>query len=121
MSTKSKTNTQRIIELTNKWYIYVNMDHHKTRDCIWIIDISYEYGESPKYIAYHNGYILDSWRSPYCDTLEDAEQWLINKLERELEKAKLHLQEIIKLNQNEEAEWMDPGNRAPGIMEELLK
>ena len=121
MSTKSKTNIQKITELTNKWYTYVNMDHHKSRDCVWTISISYEYGEAPRYTAYHNGYILDNWESPQCNALEDAEQWVINKLERELERAKIHLQEIIALEQNEEASWMDPGNRAPGILKELTK
>lgn len=114
------TNTEKITNLTSKWYTYVNLDHHKTRDCIWTIDISYEYGEAPTYTAYHNGYILDDWRSPHCDTLEDAEAWLINKLERELEKAKTHLQEIIALDGNEEAQWMDPLNRAPEILKELV-
>ncbi len=121
MSAKSKTNIQKITELTNKWYMYVNMDHHKSRDCVWNIEISYAYGEKPTYTAYHNGYIINSWKSPTCDTLEDAEQWVINKLERELEEAKNHLEEIILLDQNEEASWMDPGNRAPDILKELMK
>lgn len=121
MSVKSKTNIQKITELTNKWYTYVNLDHHKTRDCFWTIEVIYAYGEPPRYKASHNGYILDYWFSPECDTLEDAEQWLINKLERELEQAKLHLKEIIMLDQNEEASWMDPANRAPDILKELMK
>ena len=121
MSTKLKTNIQKITELTNKWYIYVNLDHHKTKDCIWYIETAYKYGEPPKYIACHYGYILSDWQSPECDTLEDAEQWLINKLEREIEQAKIHLQEIIALDRNEEAEWMDPANRAPEILKELIK
>lgn len=116
-----KTNSDKVLELTGKWYAYVNMDHHKTRDCIWTIDVSYAYGLPPRYKAYHNGYILDKWYSPECDTLEDAEQWLINKLERELFKAKKHLEEIIALDRNEEAEWMDPGNKAPAILKELVR
>jgi hypothetical protein len=121
MSVKSKTNIQKITELTNKWYAYVNLDHHKSRDCVWNIEISYAYGEKPKYMAYHNGYVIERWNSPECDTLEDAEQWVINKLERELHTAKIHLQEIIALDRNEEAQWMDPANRAPEILKELMK
>lgn len=121
MSVKSKTNIQKITELTNKWYTYVNMDHHKTKDCIWYIQTAYKYGEPPKYIASHSGYIISNWVSPECDTLEDAESWLINKLDRELEYAIIHLKEIIALEQNEEASWMDPANRAPKILEELIK
>lgn len=114
------TNNEKIIELTDKWYTYVNMDHHKTKDCIWTIEISYKYGEPPKYQAYHYGYIIDTWFSPECDSLEDAEAWLINKLERELELARIHLQEIIDLNRNEEAEWIDPENKAADILKDLM-
>ena len=116
------SNVEKITKLTQKWYAYVNLDHHKTKDCIWYIDIAYKYGESPKYIASHNGYILNNWTSPECDTLEDAEQWLINKLERELEKAVIHMQELVALpDDSMEKEWHDPGNRAPKILKELLK
>ena len=122
MSVKSKTNIQKITELTNKWYTYVNLDHHKTKDCIWYIETAYKYGEPPKYIACHYGYIINDWQSPECDTLEDAEQWLINKLERELEKAVIHIKELIALpDDSMEKEWHDPGNRAPKILKELLK
>lgn len=122
MSVKLKTNIQKITELTNKWYTYVNLDHHKTKDCIWYIETAYKYGESPKYTAYHNGYVIRSWTSPECDTLEDAEQWLINKLERELEKAIIHMKELIALpDDSMEKEWHDPTNKAPKILEELLK
>lgn len=118
---KKISKSDQILRLTKKWYTYVNLDHHKTKDCIWYIDIAYKYGEPPKYVASHNGYILDNWKSPECDTLEDAQDWLINKLDRELESAIIHLKEIIALEQNEEAAWMDPANRAPKILEELLK
>lgn len=114
-------NNDKIISLTSKWYKYVNLDHHKNRDCVWTIDISYSYGDAPKYIAMHHGYIIDDWSSPECDSLEDAENWLINKLERELKNAIMHLQEIVDLDQNEEASWMDPANRAPEILKELMK
>lgn len=114
---KSKTNIDKITNLTSKWYTYVNMDHHKNRDCIWNIEIKYAYGEAPKYYAYHHGYIINDWTSPECDTLEDAEQWLINKLERELEKAKIHLQDIISFENDEERYWCDPEGKAEKILE----
>lgn len=115
---RSKTNTQKIIELTDKWYRYVNLDHHKTKDCIWTISISYEYGEAPKYVAYHNGYILDNWQSPSCDELEDAEQWLIDKLEREIEKAIIHLREVVDTPADES--WYDQ-DKAIDILKELVR
>lgn len=115
------SNVEKITRLTEKWYTYVNLDHHKTKDCIWTIEISYKYGEPPKYQAYHYGYIIETWFGPECDSLEDAESWLINKLERELEKAKEHLEEIIDLDRNEEAQWIDPLNKASEVLGELKK
>jgi hypothetical protein len=111
------TNIERITKLTEKWYVYVNLDHHKSRDCVWSIDISYSYGEKPKYYAYHNGYILDDWRSPECDTLEDAEAWMINKLERELKLAHEHLLDVI--NGPADEIWFDQ-NRAKEIIKEIF-
>jgi len=102
---KKINNKKTIVDLTDKWYNYVSLDHHKDRDCIWSIEIKYAYGDDPKYFAYHNGYIIDDWASPDCYTLEDAELWLINKLERELEKAIIHLEEVINLP--EEELWYD--------------
>jgi hypothetical protein len=118
MSIKLKTNVQKITELTNKWYTYVNLDHHKTKDCIWYVETAYKYGEFPKYIAYHNGYILSNWTSPECDTIEDAEQWLINKLERELDNAIVHLKDIV--DTPEEEQWHNP-EKAIEILKELVK
>lgn len=116
----TKRNNDKIVKLTDKWYYYVNLDHHKTRDCIWNIEISYKYGDEPKYMAYHHGYVIDTWYSPECDTLEDAEMWLINKLERELEKAREHLEDIVRLpDGNEEKEWVDPSGRAKEVLEYL--
>jgi hypothetical protein len=111
-------NHKRIIDLTNKWYLYVTLGHHKTRDCIWNIEISYAYGESPKYKAYHHGYIIDSWFSPECDTIEDAEQWLINKLEREIEDAIVHLKDVI--DSPEEEQFLN-AEKAIDILKELAK
>jgi hypothetical protein len=115
-----KTNSDKIVKLTDKWYYYVNLDHHKNKDCIWNIEISYKYGDEPKYFAYHNGYIIDDWASPNCDTLEDAELWLINKLERELEIAREHLEEILLLPEDsEEKSWVDPSGKAKQVLEYL--
>lgn len=36
---------KEIILLTSKWYKYVNLDHHKDRDCHWHITKTYSYGD----------------------------------------------------------------------------
>jgi hypothetical protein len=78
---------QQLIELTNKWYNYVSLDHHKDRDCHWYITKVYSYGQPAKYIASHNGYILDPWDSLPVSTEEDAMMLLINKITREIRDA----------------------------------
>lgn len=49
----------RIIELSNFWYSYVNKDHHKDRDCHFYIKEVYSYGEKPYWRIEHYGYIVD--------------------------------------------------------------
>jgi hypothetical protein len=86
---------EEITILTDKWYKYVNLDHHKDRDCHWYIEKRWSYGNAPYYQAFHDGYILDDWSSPKCDTLEAAEIILINKLKREIQEAITHLKDVV--------------------------
>lgn len=87
---------EEITDLTAKWYRYVNLDHHKDRDCHWFIQKTWSYGEEPYYEAYHSGYILDNWTSPRCGTEEMASTVLRDKLKRELNKAIIHLNDVLK-------------------------
>lgn len=86
---------EEITLLTEKWYRYVNLDHHKDRDCHWYIEKRWSYGDVPYYQAFHHGYIIEDWSSPKCDTLEAAEIMLVNKLKREIHEAITHLQDIM--------------------------
>jgi hypothetical protein len=86
---------QEITTLTEKWYRYVNLDHHKDRDCHWYIEKRYSYGDEPYYQAFHHGYIIDDWSSPKCDTLEAAETMMVNKLKREIQEAITHLKDVL--------------------------
>lgn len=76
-----------IVLLTKKWYQYVNLDHHKDRDCHWYITKTYSYGEEAYYEASHSGYVLDHWTSPRCGTEEMALTLLRDKLKREIDNA----------------------------------
>ena len=87
---------EEITELTAKWYKYVNLDHHKDRDCHWYITKTYSYGEQPYYEAHHSGYIIDHWTSPKCETEELASTILRDKLQRELDSAIMDLNDRIK-------------------------
>lgn len=87
---------EEIIMLTEKWYRYVNLDHHKDRDCHWYITKTYSYGDEAYYEASHSGYILDHWTSPRCSTEEMAATLLRDKLKNEINGAIMHLQDVLK-------------------------
>ena len=71
---------EEIIILSNKWYKYVSLDHHKDRDCHWYIEKVYSYGEEPYFIVYHEGYVAESWTSPKLRSMELAETILRDRL-----------------------------------------
>jgi hypothetical protein len=60
-----------ITDLTQQWYRLISSDHHKDRDCHWYIETIWSYGELPKYIIRHSGYILDNIKKE-VDTYEKA-------------------------------------------------
>ncbi len=90
--------------LTQKWYRYVNLDHHKDRDCHWYITKTYSYGDEAYYEAHHSGYILDHWTSPRCGTEEMASTLLRNKLKHEINYAIVHLNDALK--DDDALEWL---------------
>lgn len=67
---------EQIIDLTKKWYDYVRIDHHKDRDCHWVIEIDYAYGDNPIYTVRHYGYIADDYTREF-NSLEEAKKCLI--------------------------------------------
>jgi len=95
---------QEIIKLTEKWYRYVNLDHHKDRDCHWYITKTYSYGDEAYYEAHHSGYILDHWTSPRCGTEEMASTLLRDKLKHEIHGAIMHLKYALK--EPDTLEWL---------------
>jgi hypothetical protein len=86
---------EEIVELTAKWYKYVNMDHHKDRDCHWYITKTYSYGQEPYWEASHYGYRSDRWYSPKCGTEEMAETLLRDRLKKLVEEAIWYLKRDI--------------------------
>jgi hypothetical protein len=95
---------EEITILTAKWYKYVNLDHHKDRDCHWYITKTYSYGDEAYYEAHHSGYILDHWTSPRCGTSEMAATLLRDKLRNEINGAIMHLKNICE--DDEALEWL---------------
>jgi hypothetical protein len=107
---------EEIVELTDRWYRYVGMDHHKDRDCHWYITKTYSYGQEPYWVASHHGYRSETWYSPKCGTEELAETILRDKLKALVQEALEHLREDI--NNEEALDWMGISKE---ILEEMIK
>lgn len=67
---------EEIVYLSNLWYRYVGLDHHKDRDCHFYVEKRWSYGDKPYYIAYHNGYVSSDFEGTKCDTAAEAEEEL---------------------------------------------
>jgi len=48
-----------ITNLTKEWYELIGHDHHKDKDCHFYISTKFSYGQKPKYLVEHYGYILE--------------------------------------------------------------
>lgn len=108
---------EEITMLTSKWYKYVNLDHHKDRDCHWYIEKRWSYGDEPYYQAHHYGYIIDHWLSPKCGTLELAETILRDKLKNEINSALMHLTDM--LQDKEMLDWHGGKDRVVELIKDL--
>lgn len=108
---------EEIITLSNKWYKYVSLDHHKDRDCHWYIEKVYSYGEEPYFIAYHDGYIGERWTSPKLGSMELAETLVRDRLKAELKNAVNHLQDALPMG----AEMWDYLGVTKEKLEEVIK
>lgn len=86
---------EEIIKLTKLWYLLVGLDHHKDRDCHWIINTTYSYGEPPIFEIEHNGYVYEEISRSF-DSYEDAESGLIEELKMAIEKEKEWAERVIK-------------------------
>ena len=76
-----------ITQLTLEWYKLIGGDHHKDRDCHWHIQTMWSYGDAPKYMVCHYGYILDTIED-YYDTYEEALQGLVDTLKHWIKEEK---------------------------------
>lgn len=54
-----------ITNLTSEWYKLIGKDHHKDRDCHWYIESRWSYGDGPKYMVIHHGYVADRIEEEY--------------------------------------------------------
>jgi hypothetical protein len=73
---------KEITELTSEWYSLISEEHHKDRDCHWYINIKWSYGDKPRYVVEHYGYVYDEVYELF-NTYEEA----LQRLKEELLKA----------------------------------
>lgn len=92
-------NQDEIVKLTQAWYELVSIDHHKDRDCHWVIEVTYSYGKSPSYVVVHNGYVYDKPVNIPCSSLYAAEKTLIRVLRKALRNQREEAREVA------EADW----------------
>lgn len=71
---------KEITRLTDIWMRFVGQDHHKDKDCHWYIEKYYSYGNPPYYQAFHWGYIGEDFEGTKCETIEEAEEELLNAI-----------------------------------------
>lgn len=97
----------KITDLSARWYKYVNLDHHKDRDCHFYIEKRWSYGESPKYRAYHDGYRAEHWAGEWRNTPHEAHYDLASFLQEEIDAAIRVLKSD--LESPAEDDWYTPG------------
>lgn len=76
-----KTTDEQITELTKRWQEVVSKDHHKDRDCHFYLTKGWAYGEPSGWLIEHSSYIGWDPDGVTYDTLEQAEEALIEYLE----------------------------------------
>lgn len=110
-------NQRKIQKMTRLWYEYVNFDHHKDRDCHWIIEVSYSYGGHPVYQARHFGYIAKNYESAAHETLAGAEKALLSFLVDAFDRA---IHQARKVLSEPDEYYMSSKEQAVFAIEEML-
>lgn len=75
---------EEVTKLTNEWYTLIAPDHHKDRDCHWLVETIWSYGQPPTYTIQHQGYILNDKINETWKTYELALQRLKEILIKEI-------------------------------------
>lgn len=88
-----------IKKLTEEWYRIIGKDHHKDRDCHWYIETKWSYGQYPRYIVRHYGYIVREIEEE-CNSYSEA---LIKLKEILTKETKEYM--IIDYDDDEEIRW----------------
>ena len=76
--------SNEITEMGAAWYRYVGLDHHKDRDCHFMVEAIWSYGDPPKFRAYHEGYVGERFygtdRKTMLESVRDLHQFMLGEL-----------------------------------------
>lgn len=81
-------NTAKITQLAADYQRLIGSQHHKDSDCHWSIECRWSYGNAPRYIVRHSGY-LHGPIEVICDSLAGAEAILMDELGKAVELEKI--------------------------------
>ena len=117
---------EEITVLTEKYYKYVSLDHHKDRDCHFWIEKKWSYGNPPTYSAHHVGYVGSDLNTKEFDEEEDAMMWLADNLRNKIKQAIKYLEGTDYWDKNDKVgfpkyELMGLNKEQADDMLELLK
>lgn len=84
---------QRLTELTGQWMQTIRRQHHKDRDCHFVVERRLSYGDKPYWSAEHFGYWIERPFSKRCKTYREAVGALIALLTEEIAEAKRCIEE----------------------------
>ena len=79
---------KEIADLAKQYHTLIAGEHHKDRDCHWYVETIWSYGESPKYMVRHKGYIYHRVEA-VCATYQNALRLLRDELASAVNQEKL--------------------------------
>ena len=82
------TNVSKITSLADQYQRLIGGQHHKDADCHWSIECKWSYGNAPRFIVRHNGYV-HGHIEVICDSLAGAEAILRDELTKAVELEKI--------------------------------
>lgn len=79
----------KITEFASEYHKLIAGDHHKDKDCHWSIETRWSYGQEPKFIVRHRGYLFHDVDA-ICDSYAGALAVLRDELKTAVTLERLH-------------------------------
>lgn len=106
----------QIHEMTQIWYEYVGLDHHKDRDCHWYITQEWSYGNKPEWRVQHFGYIADDF-----DFSAESYETALARLHKELNRMIVSEYHQCVERATDKDEWGTDWNKAIDVLSKWIE